>query len=271
MGGLLDKQFKADCPGLGALARNPMAYRLPGILRDQLFQLRLGTFMLEWAGGSADSVRANSAQALEVLISTLRTASTGSRRFHPKQPGRLAALDASPEFLLGRQQQVLVERIGRPSFRPSCRPGDDRQRRRPGCATHILCCSCAICFSAAASSENIQGSMNFASNMAPPGSTRPSRVAANIMDRVKHRRWTLHHRLPGVPSYQCRFRSSVTVPSWTIGPRTAPARPRPASPATAEPGGLVVAHDDPGIRAANKSPTIINEVRSKSSTIILYR
>ena len=30
--------------------------------------------------------------------------------------------------------------------------------------THMLCCSCAMCFSAAASSENDHGSMNLASN-----------------------------------------------------------------------------------------------------------
>src|SRR5216684_2920993 len=33
--------------------------------------------------------------------------------------------------------------------------------------THILCCSWAMCFSAAASSEKVQGSMNLASNPAP--------------------------------------------------------------------------------------------------------
>src|SRR6516164_617231 len=44
--------------------------------------------------------------------------------------------------------------------------------------THMLCCSCAMCFSAATSSEKLQGSMNLASNTAPPGSTRPSSVAA---------------------------------------------------------------------------------------------
>src|SRR6516165_3555711 len=38
--------------------------------------------------------------------------------------------------------------------------------------THILCCSCGMCFSAAASSENDQGSMNLASNSAPVASTR---------------------------------------------------------------------------------------------------
>src|SRR5690242_5510748 len=44
--------------------------------------------------------------------------------------------------------------------------------------THILCCTWAMCFSAAASSENDQGSMNLASNTAPVPSTIPSRVAA---------------------------------------------------------------------------------------------
>ena len=44
--------------------------------------------------------------------------------------------------------------------------------------THILCCSWAMCFSAAASSENDHGSMNLASNTASVSSTMPSRVAA---------------------------------------------------------------------------------------------
>ncbi len=44
--------------------------------------------------------------------------------------------------------------------------------------THMLCCSWAMCFSAAASSENDHGSMNLASNTAPVPSTIPSRVAA---------------------------------------------------------------------------------------------
>src|SRR3954451_20245020 len=44
--------------------------------------------------------------------------------------------------------------------------------------THILCCSWAMCFSAAPSSENDQGSMNLASKTAPVPSTIPSKVAA---------------------------------------------------------------------------------------------
>ena len=44
--------------------------------------------------------------------------------------------------------------------------------------THMLCCSCAMCFSAAASSENDHGSMNLASNTASISWILPSSVAA---------------------------------------------------------------------------------------------
>ena len=57
--------------------------------------------------------------------------------------------------------------------------------------THMLCCSWAMCFSAAASSENDHGSMNLASNTAPVASTRPSRVAAiHRSAGCRTRRWT---------------------------------------------------------------------------------
>src|SRR5271169_5876108 len=48
---------------------------------------------------------------------------------------------------------------------------------RVALATHILCWTWAICFSAAASSENDHGSMNLASKTAPLPATMPSRVA----------------------------------------------------------------------------------------------
>ena len=75
--------------------------------------------------------------------------------------------------------------------------------------THMLCWSWAICFSAAASSENDQGSMNFASNTAPVPSTMPSRVAA--IQRITGWRtqvWTSLMAPPVFFSYQRRFRAS---------------------------------------------------------------
>src|SRR5215469_14938816 len=51
--------------------------------------------------------------------------------------------------------------------------------------THILCWSWGMYFSAATSSENDQGSMNFASKTTPVCSTIPSRAAA-IQRRLQH-------------------------------------------------------------------------------------
>ena len=69
--------------------------------------------------------------------------------------------------------------------------------------THMLCWSCAMCFSAAASSENDQGSMNLASNTAPVPSTMPSRVAAiQGMAGCLTRRCTSVTSRPVLRSYQ---------------------------------------------------------------------
>jgi hypothetical protein len=59
--------------------------------------------------------------------------------------------------------------------------------------------------------------MNFASNTAPFASTRPSRVAP-IHRTVGWRTccWISVMTLPVLASYQRRFSSSVTKPSWTI-------------------------------------------------------
>src|SRR5215831_15044541 len=84
------------------------------------------------------------------------------------------------------------------------------------CVTHILCWTWAMYFSAAASSENDQGSMNLASKTAPVPSTSPSRVATiQGMAECLTRRWTSATRWPELRSYQERLSSSVAAPSWT--------------------------------------------------------
>src|ERR1700738_5289370 len=79
--------------------------------------------------------------------------------------------------------------------------------------THILCCSWAMYFSAAASSENDHGSMNLDSNTASVPSTIPSRVATiqEIAEWLT-RRWTSRIRRPLLRSYQARLSSSVAEP-----------------------------------------------------------
>src|SRR5215475_3364842 len=83
--------------------------------------------------------------------------------------------------------------------------------------THMLCWSCAMYFSAAASSENDHGSMNLDSKTAPVPSTVPSRVATiQGIAECLTRRWTSVTRRPVLRSYQERLSSSVAAPSCTM-------------------------------------------------------
>src|SRR5262245_46897124 len=83
--------------------------------------------------------------------------------------------------------------------------------------THMLCWTCAMYFSAAASSENDQGSMNLASNTASVPSTIPSRVAAiQGMAECLTRRCTSRTCRPVLRSYQERLSSSVALRSCAM-------------------------------------------------------
>ena len=56
---------------------------------------------------------------------------TRLRRLDPEKGGWLAAFDASPEFALGSNNQVLVKRIGTElDFNPLATAGNDRKDRR---------------------------------------------------------------------------------------------------------------------------------------------
>src|SRR5215471_7269067 len=83
--------------------------------------------------------------------------------------------------------------------------------------THMLCWSCGMYFSAAASSEKDHGSMNLDSNTAPVPSTIPSRVATiHAIAECLTRRCTSRTRRPVLRSYQERLSSSVALPSCTM-------------------------------------------------------
>src|SRR5262245_21059158 len=116
--------------------------------------------------------------------------------------------------------------------------------------TPMLCWTCAMYFSAAASSENDQGSINLASNTASVPSTMPSKVAAiHGIAECLTRRCTSRTCRPVLRSYQERLSSSVVLPSCTMrlpDRSSGSASPRP------DQGGFIVAHDDPGVRAAEE-------------------
>ena len=73
---------KADGAGFGTLGAQAMADGLPGVFRDQFLQIYLGTLMfLVGRSRPAESrkVATMSAQLLEALMSTTRTASSRGR------------------------------------------------------------------------------------------------------------------------------------------------------------------------------------------------
>ena len=101
--------------------------------------------------------------------------------------------------------------------------------------------------------------MNLASNTAPVPSTMPSMVAAiQRLTGWKTCRCTSVTTWPVLRSYQCRLRCSVTTPSWTIRLRGQVLGLDLAAlfPPEPEQGGLVVAHDDPGVRAADEGAAV---------------
>src|SRR5262249_11413829 len=125
--------------------------------------------------------------------------------------------------------------------------------------THMLCCTCAMYFSAAASSENDQGSINLASNTACVPSMIPSRVAAiQGIAECLTRRCTSRTCWPVFRSYQERLSSSVALPSCTMRfpeRSSSSASPRFLAPEPNQ-GGFIVAHDDPCVRAADEETAL---------------
>jgi hypothetical protein len=98
-------------PDLERLARTPWPMVCWASSGMRLLSSPLARSCARKAGWVRAKTSANFAQALEALISTIRTDAC-VRWLNPKQAGHLAALHAAPELALGRHDEVLLERIG---------------------------------------------------------------------------------------------------------------------------------------------------------------
>jgi hypothetical protein len=106
-------------------------------------------------------------------------------------------------------------------------------------------------FSAAASSENDHGSMNLASKTAPVPSTMPSKVAAKKrITGCSTRLWlagiVLEPKSIKTLGHDAELHDQIARKIFRLG-LTALLPPK------AEQGTLIVTHDDPGVRAADKA------------------
>src|SRR5437016_63869 len=108
------QEIEAHRAGLGALGANPMADRLLGVLRHQGLEFGLGLLVLEEGRPGRAEHRGKLSPGIgggHVDDADGRNARAG--RLDPKEARGLATLHAAPELLLRRQQEVLVEAIGR--------------------------------------------------------------------------------------------------------------------------------------------------------------
>src|SRR5262245_55852739 len=121
--------------------------------------------------------------------------------------------------------------------------------------THMLCCTCAMYFSAAASSENDQGSMNLASNTAsvPPH------------DPVQGRCHPRNARMPDAPLHVADLPAGGALVPGAIELLGCPSELHdeigrevlrfglaPFLAPQADQRGFITAHDDAGVRAADE-------------------
>ena len=215
-------------------------------------------------------------------MSTIRTASTlRPRRLDAEQMRGLAALDAAPELLLGRQQQVLVERIGRNGhFHPFAAAGDDRQHRGPRRGDpHVVLQLGHMLFRG--------GFLRERPGQHELGLEHRTRALDHAVERCRHPALDRMKDLPLHVGDDLAGIALVPVPVEVLG-HGAELDDQVGGqvlgldfaaffPPEPEQGGLVIAHDDPGVRAADEGAAILSILSTRSisclpprSKMVLY-
>src|SRR5262249_30340880 len=114
MATLHGEDVKADGARFRTLGPHPMPDRLPGILRHHGLELRLGGLMLkEGRSGPSEGGGKLRPGIGRAHVDDPHRLDPGPRSLDPEQARRLAVFHTAPELLLGCEQEVLVEGIGR--------------------------------------------------------------------------------------------------------------------------------------------------------------
>src|SRR5215831_6184349 len=134
MAALHAQDIKAYRTGFGSFGSDAMADRLLGVLGHQGLELRLRVLMLEVSLARAPKHASEFRPSIGCAhVDDPHRFDPRAGRLESKQSRGFAILNAAPEFFLGREQEVLVEGIGRDGdLHPFAAAGDNRERRRPG-------------------------------------------------------------------------------------------------------------------------------------------
>src|SRR5215467_8701724 len=113
MAALHAQDIKAHRTGFGSFGPDAMADRFPGILGHKGLELRLGILMLEVSLARAPKHGGEFRPGIGCAhVDDAHRFDPRVGRLDSKQSRWLAILDAAPEFFLGREREVLVERLG---------------------------------------------------------------------------------------------------------------------------------------------------------------
>src|SRR3954447_1543570 len=107
-------EIKTNGAGLRAFGPHPMPHRFLGVLRHQLLEFGFGgvVFGMGAAGPTKHAGEFGPGVGCAHVHDPDRL-DLWPRRLDTEQARGLAGLDAAPELPLGREQQMLIERIGR--------------------------------------------------------------------------------------------------------------------------------------------------------------
>ena len=244
-------------PDFDRLARKPCPTASLASSGTSFFRSALAAFML-LVGRAGPAVGSGklSPRVRGAHIDNTDGFQPGFGRLHSKQPGRLSAHHAGPELLFGGKEKVLVQRVGMDGhFDPLPSPRDDRQHGRPGIGDpHVVLELGHMFFGGGFLRErpgqHELGLEHRASwvDQAVQGRRHP------LMDGVQDPSLHVPDGTPGiafVPAPVEVLGDGAELDDQDVGQIFGLDLPSLLAPQPNQPG-LVVAHDDPGVRAAKK-------------------
>ena len=238
-----------------------MADRLLGVFRHQALELGFGPL----CSRKAARVRAEYAGEFRPGIGRAHVDDPDSldprpRRLDAEQARRFAALHAAPELLLRGQQEVLVERIGRDAdLDPFAAAGDDREHRQFGIGDpHVVLQLGHVFFGRALFGERPrQHELGFENrpgglDHAVEGGGHPAH------DRMLHPALDPSEDLAGVAFVPVPVEGLGHDPELDdeVAGEVLGFDLAALLPPQADEGGFVIAHDGPGVRAADELAAI---------------
>ena len=234
-----------------------MADRLLGILRHQALELRFGLLVLEMGRPCPRKDRRKLRPSVRRgHINNTDCLDPGFRRVDAEKGRGLSAFDTAPELPLGRDDQMLIERIGMGlDLDPFAAAGNDREHRPPGGDDpHIVLQLGRILLGSRLFRERPrQHEFSFEHraaclDAAVESSSHPAE--ARMPNVLLH----IRNDLPGIGLVPAAVQLFRGCSSWTtrLPERSSGSASPRFSRHSRSQGGLVLAHDDPGVGAADE-------------------